>query len=225
MKLWIVSDLHLDLRNDFVAGEQRPTDFDVLVVAGDVVDGDVVRGIETVAVMADGRPAICVSGNHCHWGHSFRDVRERGMEAGARTGVHFLQNSTITIDGVTFFGATLWSPTFGDGVLPADEPLFVQGPGVMDRRAKNRDIVREFEASRAAMRTLGADVIVTHYPPAADLISEIGVPIWIHGHEHRVRDEIVVRTRVLANATSLPQNICSMVVDIDDPTPRLVFHR
>jgi hypothetical protein len=120
------------------------------------------------AAMAGGRPAIYVAGNHCHWGHSFQVVREREMEAGAPTGVHFLQNSAVNIKGVTFFGATLWSPMSADGALPVDESLFVQGPGVMDRRAKNRDIVREFEASRATMRTSGADVIVTHTGAAAE---------------------------------------------------------
>ena len=246
MKLWIVSDLHIDNQSDFIAGEQRPHDFDVLVVAGDVVDGDVVRGIETAAAMAGGKPAIYVAGNHCHWGHSFQDVRDRGMEAGARTGVHFLQNSAASIDGITFFGATLWMPMLRDqsaprpdlsaimsgrardpaphSAMPFGEPVFVQGPDIMDRRARNRDIHREFMRSRDAMKhELAVDVIVTHYPPSADLISEIGARMWIHGHEHRIRDEIVGITRVLSNATGLPQDQCAMVVDTDDLTLRPGF--
>jgi predicted phosphodiesterase len=251
VKLWIVSDLHLDLRKDFVAGAQRPSDFDVLVVAGDVVDGDVVRGIETTAAMAGDRPAIYVAGNHCYWGYSFQDVRERGMEAGARTGLHFLQNSTVDIDGVIFFGATLWEPMLRDpraprpnlsaimsgkerdpaphSALPVNEPIFVQGPDVMDRRAKIRDIQREFEISRVAMKQASANVVVTHYPPTYELLQEINAPMWIHGHEHRVRDELVSGTRILANAIGMPSenrrmdNLCTMVIDTDDLTLRRGF--
>jgi predicted phosphodiesterase len=249
VKLWIVSDLHIETRRDFVAGAMRPSDFDVLVLAGDVMDGNVVRGVETAAAMAGGKPAIYVAGNHCHWGHSFQSVRERGMEAGARNGVHFLQRSTVEIDGVVFFGATLWSPMVRDpraprpnlsaimsgieqdpvphSALPVNEPLFVQGPGVMDRRAKNRDLQREFESAREAMKLAKAHVIVTHYPPPDDLLRETDAQLWIHGHEHRVRDEIVSGTRVLSNAIAMRSenakmaNLCSMVVEFDELVRRL----
>lgn len=249
MKLWIASDLHLEVRKDFAPGKRRPADFDVLVLAGDVMDGKVTRGVETAAKMADGKPAIYVAGNHCHWGSSFQVVRDQGFEAGQRFGVHFLQNSTVEIDGLVFFGATLWEPMLRDpraprpnlsaimsglerdpaphGALPVNEPLFVQGPGIMDRRAKNRDISREFQISREAMKRVAADVIVTHYPPTRGLLQEIDVPIWIHGHEHRIRDEVVNGTRVLANAVGMPSenmkadNLCSMVIEIaPKPTPR-----
>lgn len=247
MKLWIASDIHLEVRKDFIAGKQRPDDFDVLIVAGDVMDGDVVRGVETTAAMAGDRPAIYVAGNHCHWGHSFQVVQELGSKAAAHTGVHFLQNRTVEIDGVIFFGATLWEPMRRDpcaprpdlsaimsglerdpvphSALPVNEPLFVQGPGVMDRRAKIRDLQREFETSREAIKKSAANVIVTHYPPTNDLLLETDAPIWIHGHEHRVRDEVINGTRILANAIGMASenrkmdNLCSMVIEIATPSP------
>jgi hypothetical protein len=76
------------------------------------------------------------------------------------------------------------------------------------------------------MKSAAADVIVTHYPPTSELLREIDVPIWIHGHEHRIRDEVRNGTRVLANAVGLPSenrkadNLCSMVIEIPKPSPR-----
>jgi predicted phosphohydrolase len=247
MKLWIVSDLHLEVRRDFVPGKRRPDDFDVFVLAGDVMEGDVVKGVEAAAAMAGGRPAIFVPGNHCHWGSSFEKVLEQGQEAALRTGVRFLQNAATEIDGLVFFGATLWDPMLPDprasrpdlsaimsglepdpqphSALPYGEPVHVQGPGVMDRRAKNRDVRRQFEIARDAMKNVGADVVVTHYPPTADLLREIAPRYWVHGHEHRVRDETLGATRVLANAVGMvsenrrADNLCTMVVDVE-PRPQ-----
>ncbi|MGY3581798.1 putative phosphodiesterase [Bradyrhizobium sp. USDA 4341] len=247
MKLWIVSDLHREVRKDWDPGRKRPEDFDVLILAGDVMDGNVVCGVQTAAAMAGGRPAIYVAGNHCHWGSSFEVVQRQGMEAGERTGVHFLQNTTIEIDGVVFFGATLWEPMLQDprarrpnlsaimsgmeqhpvphGALPFGEPVHVQGPGVMDRRAKNRDVRRQFEMTRDALKAARPDVVVTHYPPTTTLLEEVdGIQLWIHGHEHRVRDEFISGTRVVDNAIGLPserrmmENLCSMVIEVG---PRL----
>ena len=252
MKLWIASDLHREVRKDWIPGRARPEEFDVLILAGDVMDGDVVCGVETAAAMAGGKPAIYVAGNHCHWGSSFEVVRDQGMEAGLRTGVHFLQNTTVTIDGVVFFGATLWDPMLRDpkarrpdlsailsglepdpaphGALIFGEPVHVQGPGIMDRRAKNRDVRRQFEMTKQALENAGSvDVVVTHYPPTAELLREFNAaPLWIHGHEHRIRDEIVSGTRIIANAIGMPSerrkmdNLCTMVVEVEprhSPTP------
>jgi predicted phosphodiesterase len=252
MKLWIASDLHLEIRKDFVPGRRRPDDFDVLVLPGDVMDGDVVRGVETAAAMAGGRPAIYVAGNHCHWGTSFQAVAEEGLAAGLRTGVHFLQNASIEIDGVTFFGATLWDEMLPDpkarrpdlsaimsglaphpqphSSLPFGEQVFVRSEGgVMDRRAKNRNVRAEHEKSVAAMIAARPDVVVTHYPPPAALVAQVSPRLWIHGHEHRVRDETIGTTRVLDNAVGMPSenrrldNLCAMVVEVEPgpvPAPR-----
>jgi len=61
MRLWVLSDLHLDRRLSWQP--QRPEDFDVLVVAGDV-DNDLARAIECVALIADGKSCVYVGGNH-----------------------------------------------------------------------------------------------------------------------------------------------------------------
>lgn len=68
-------------------------------------------------------------------------------------------------------------------------------------------------------------MIVTHYPPTNDLLLETDAPIWIHGHEHRVRDEVINGTRILANAIGMASenrkmdNLCSMVIEIATPSP------
>jgi predicted phosphodiesterase len=60
VKLWILSDWHLETRLAF--DPPRP-DFDVLVAAGDIEDS-ITRAIRGVAVLAGGKPSIFVAGNH-----------------------------------------------------------------------------------------------------------------------------------------------------------------
>lgn len=56
----------------------RP-DFDVLVCAGDVWQGEIRRGLDLLARLADGKPVVFVMGNHEHWkgglGESLREAR------------------------------------------------------------------------------------------------------------------------------------------------------
>lgn len=55
------------------------------------------------------KPIVLVIGNHefydRHWNCCLMDMRD----AAKRTGVHFLENDAITITGVDFLGATLWT--------------------------------------------------------------------------------------------------------------------
>jgi len=48
----------------------------VLVVAGDVWQGDIDRGMRTVAELADDEPRILVLGNHEFWNHQVDRQRQ-----------------------------------------------------------------------------------------------------------------------------------------------------
>ena len=107
MRLWVLSDLHLEKR-PLIAFP--PPEFDCLVCAGDVWN-EIGKSISTIAGLAAGRPAVFVAGNHEYW--SDDDPIEVGRILAEHEGVHLLECDTIVIGGVKFAGATLWEPDHG----------------------------------------------------------------------------------------------------------------
>ncbi len=108
MRLWILSDLHLE-----VAGLPEPLaipDADVCIMAGDLCRGPG-NGVRWLAEnIGHAMPCVYVAGNH----EFYRGAIVQGIEAGRAAAsesphVHFLENDSVTIDGVRFLGATLWT--------------------------------------------------------------------------------------------------------------------
>ncbi len=102
---WILSDLHVELTKgwDLPAGDARP-DFDVLVVAGDLIPR-AVRRVRWLFARAADRPVIYVAGNHEYYGADIDRTIEKARAAAKGTNVHLLQHDSI----VTFAGATTWT--------------------------------------------------------------------------------------------------------------------
>ena len=108
MKLWLFSDLHLE-----VANLQAPLaipDADVCVVAGDLCRAPA-NGVHWLAEnIAHAMPCIYVACNHEFYKGGIREGLEDGRAAAARfKNVHFLENQATVINGVRFLGATLWT--------------------------------------------------------------------------------------------------------------------
>lgn len=114
MRVFALSDLHLERRSLDTIGIEAP--FDVLVVAGDLWEGEPERGVEAVARLSRGRPALIVPGNHDHYRARSGGARTypellAAQEAEARRhGIAVLRaGAAVEIEGVRFVGATLWS--------------------------------------------------------------------------------------------------------------------
>jgi predicted phosphodiesterase len=118
MKLWIVSDLHIELTRgwDLPSGNVRPA-FDVMVVAGDLITR-MNRGVKWLLERVADRDVVYVAGNHEFYGTDVDRTVEKGRVAAAGTKVHVLQNNRVTIGGTIFLGATGWTDfdLFGDPV-------------------------------------------------------------------------------------------------------------
>lgn len=109
MLLWIMSDLHLELTRNWhlPSGDARPK-FDVLIVAGDLIPR-MERGVKWLAERVPDCPVIYIAGNHEYYGQDIDIDVEKARAAAVGTNIHVLQNDAITIDSVTFLGATLWT--------------------------------------------------------------------------------------------------------------------
>jgi len=105
VRLRILSDLHVEC---FREGRDLPD------VAADVVilAGDIHRTTEGLAWAADqfvGQKIIYVPGNHEFYGASMPDMRDALRAEAERLGIHLLDNDTVTLGGVRFYGTTLWT--------------------------------------------------------------------------------------------------------------------
>lgn len=116
MRLWILSDLHVELTRgwDLPSGNARPP-FDVLVIAGDLIPR-MERGVRWLLERVPDRPVIYVPGNHEAYGVDVDRTVEKAMDAAAGTKIFILQNRWIRLGDITFAGATLWTDfeLFGD---------------------------------------------------------------------------------------------------------------
>ena len=109
MRIWILSDLHLELTRgwDLPSGGDRP-DFDVLVVAGDLVP-KMERGVAWLRERVPDRDVIYIAGNHEAYGVDVDRTVEKAKEAAVGTSIYVIQNETVRIGDVTFAAATLWT--------------------------------------------------------------------------------------------------------------------
>ncbi|MDX8504720.1 MAG: phosphatase [Mesorhizobium sp.] len=114
MKIWLFSDLHLE-----IAPLRQPLaipDADVCVVAGDLCRAPA-KGMHWLAEnIAHAMPCVYVAGNHEFYRGSIKEGLEDGRAAAARLAdVHFLENDFVVIDSIRFVGATLWTDYRIDG--------------------------------------------------------------------------------------------------------------
>jgi Icc-related predicted phosphoesterase len=108
LRIWTISDLHLELsRWDLPPKEQWP-EFDVMVVAGDLTTR-AERGVRWLQERISDRPVIYVIGNHERYGEDCERTVEKAREAAFGSNVRVLECDFCTIGGIEFLGATMWT--------------------------------------------------------------------------------------------------------------------
>lgn len=106
VRLLILSDLHLEFASF------RPPSRDLYDIA--VLAGDIAVGVQAVhwarrKSTFDHKPIVLVPGNHEFYGSERGRMLERLREAASGTNVHLLDRDVVTLLGVRFLGATLWT--------------------------------------------------------------------------------------------------------------------
>ncbi len=137
MKLLVLSDLHLEAAPfEVPAG----TDFDVALLAGDIVSpgSKAADWVRRSGVLGRARAVLHVAGNHEFYDTTLQDELARlcARGADARLPLHFLHCDSRIVDGVRFLGCTLWT----DFALPIDTPAGARS-----------DVARGMQAARGAM--------------------------------------------------------------------------
>jgi predicted phosphodiesterase len=107
MKIQLASDLHLEFLQKW-PGERLIAPVhgvDVLVLAGDIANG-----VQVCKLFSDWPvPVLYVAGNHEMYDHPIIGMREKLRRECKEVGIVFMDNDTVTIGGVRFLGATLWT--------------------------------------------------------------------------------------------------------------------
>lgn len=109
MRLWILSDLHIE-QSDWDLPDPPPN-FDVLIAAGDIHD-PASAGVKWLADRAN-KPIVYVPGNHEWYAHrswfNVSDETASARELAVQAGIHLLMDEDVVIDGVRFLGSSLWT--------------------------------------------------------------------------------------------------------------------
>lgn len=105
VKLLVLSDLHLEHGETNVCPDHDGVD--VVVLAGDIHVG--VQGIAWARKAFPNTQIVYVAGNHEFHGHRWDKLNEQLRVEGRKHHVHFLENREVTLFGLQFLGATLWT--------------------------------------------------------------------------------------------------------------------
>lgn len=198
MKIFSISDLHLDIFNtkpmdifgpvwqnylDKIIADwnEKVSEDDVVILAGDYSWAmkleDVEKDFEFLGELKGKK--IIIRGNHDYWWSSLSKVRAVLPE-----GVYALQNDAIKIGDYIFCGNRGW-------LIPEGKQNTVE-----NQKIYAREVIRAELSLKAAkaLQTNGEKIVfITHYPPFNNkvesseytrLIEENGVSIVVFGHLH-----------------------------------------
>lgn len=178
MRLYVASDLHLEFAG--MLPDEASFEADVILLPGDIWKGD--QGIHWARATWPDHEIVYVAGNHEYYGKIIGHVESALRIAAEETGVHYLQNDQIIIDGIRFIGATLWTDTklFGErwsqsvvwAALMRLNDFRVIRSGGGDSAFSIREMVEQHQHSRGYINERldesfdGKTVVLTHHAPS-----------------------------------------------------------
>ncbi|MBO9170020.1 metallophosphoesterase [Rhizobium sp. L245/93] len=186
MRLWIISDLHLEF--EWFNVPHPPPDADVCICAGDILNKGIVPSIRWIAEnLPRELPVILVAGNHEFYRSVFEDsLKDARLEAARYPNIHFLEDDEVEIGEVRFLGASLWTDfgLYGD-THPAMEaardglndyrmiqmrkdPFERLHPGHTARRHRDSRAFLGRELSRLPDKQT---VVITHHAPSLQSVA------------------------------------------------------
>lgn len=224
MRVLVMSDVHVEFHRDGGACFIKSLpDADVLVLAGDI---SVARNISNstglmtvLPLFAQKYPhVVFVLGNHDFYYGTPGEVMEKVTKLVQKhPNLHWLENSSVSIDGQRFVGATLW--------FPQSAEVQKHKGWLTDFRLIGKLEPWVYQQCQASIRYLQetvttGDVVVTHHLPTPrsvsarfqgqsanvffvcnveNIIKKNKPRIWIHGHTHDSKDYMLGSTHIICN--------------------------
>jgi len=186
MKLWILSDLHIDVNRRFPFNLPTPhPDHDVTIIAGDICQG-LAEGVRFIASQRlNANPVVYVGGNHEFYGHDRHgELADGRTEAAKHPNIHLLEGDSVLIDGFEFLGCTLWTDYKYAGVREqaramhyaarrmSDHRLISVGKGAWspEQALAEHETSRRWLSEQLARSTRHPKVVVTHHAPSGQSV-------------------------------------------------------
>ncbi len=185
MKIITYSDLHLEFGTEFLP--PADSDADVMILAGDIITFGDYSPLERFLVRWN-KPVLFVAGNHEFYTRSNMQTeaeRFKGWLGKKFPNVTFLEDEAITLEGVHFFGGTMWTDFSGGNakaMLEAraqmnDYRLIQQNDGVTLTPEYTVELHTAFAEKLAAWFAEplpGARVVITHHAPVVNPNTKYG---------------------------------------------------
>lgn len=218
MNFFVCSDLHLDFhdKESKVFLHVLPKT-DGIIIAGDLgVSHTLEENIDILCSLY--KHVIFVAGNHDYYHDSIPNVNK--LLGGIKhNNFYWLNNSDVVLNGVKFFGTTLWFQDINNVLY---EEYMNDFDAIVDIRK------HVYEENTKALRYLEHEdltdaIVITHHLPTkrsvpprfeysklnrffvCDVPHLITRPkMWIHGHTHTFHDYMIEQTRILCNPAGYP---------------------
>lgn len=192
-------------------------EYDVCVIAGDLCSSNqLIQSINLCCSVF--KEIIYVAGNHEYYHSSILSVKKK-INKIKFPNFHFLDNSSVTIQGQRFIGGTMWferekKPWLREQLN--DFKLISDIDAAYEENRKFQFLSEHIESD---------DVVVTHHSPSnqsipdeykgseincffvydcTDVILEKQPKLWLHGHTHSSFDYKIRDTRIAANPLGYP---------------------
>lgn len=194
MKIWIMSDLHLECFPFPEALRLKIPDFDILVCVGDVIEGKCKEGFKFLRSLAGAKPIVFVMGNHEYWYSTLPIEIEKAKKFAKEYQITLLENDEIDLLGCHFIGGTLWTDyTFSgpklDHNAPTGEKVFTAlgndrpQPFLVNDSINLHQKTRQMIAKSVAKYDGGMPiVVVTHHAPLFECLPKNAIGTFWAGN-------------------------------------------
>lgn len=189
-KAIVLSDLHFEWNKKWFV--PKIDDVKYLILAGDI--GSFKEHLPFIEDAATKYTVLYILGNHEFYGYSLKEVRDFWNSVKIEN-FHFLDNSSVVIDGIKFIGSTLWVNFFNENphcmlnahieikdfskIINATNDDYVSANDILEEYKKSFEFIEKELYQEDGLKK----VLITHYG-----VSHQSIPEKYKVHEQDIKN-------------------------------------